>query len=379
MSWHFRYCCRPKLLTPRGRPADAIARSLSAGFPARAPPVPRARGVHPDLRLAVVVSRDSRLRREPVIPQAPLRRKEASNQYTLRAHPSVVAFSETLKPKVRRGKPTKTLAIRVYVERKLARSHVPKGRLLPAKIRGTALDVVEMGILEQIRMRPLLGGISVHNTNGGLTGTLGYFVRDRKPPAPPAAAAALGALIPSKPYWYALSCAHVLNNAAGPETIQPSQQDGGQAPQDWVGAESLYTYDGVDAAIAKIDVGAVAQIVGLPTPRGTGKAKEGMTVAKSGRTTGVTYGKVIDDDLELKGKWKGFRGCIYVENEHRDFVENGDSGSLLVDPLSELAIGLICIGERLPGKFKRGIANPIAAVLRAFPLQMLVQPGETYP
>src|SRR6202022_721052 len=107
--------------------------------------------------------------------------------------------------------------------------------------------------------------------------------------------------------------------------IQPSPNpnDGGQVPADWIGREFLYTYDGIDAALSKIDVGAKAEIIGLPTPTSTAIAQKSMTVAKSGRTTGVTYGKVIDDGAEFNFQHWGtapgkvrFRDVIIVQNKH---------------------------------------------------------------
>src|SRR5690606_2497039 len=100
--------------------------------------------------------------------------------------------------------------------------------------------------------------------------------------------------------WYALSCAHVLHTGtAQNETVQPSPMDGGVEPGDFVGRERLWTYQGVDAALAVLDEQAIASIIGLPAPVGTSVARMGMTVAKSGRTTGVRFGKVTDDSAEF--------------------------------------------------------------------------------
>jgi hypothetical protein len=225
---------------------------------------------------------------------------------------------------------------------------------LPTSIGNVPVDIAEIGKIEPAercrdystqpprapirpianrqKFIPLLGGASGHFTDAG-AGTLGYFVRDKRATLPP----------PNKPQWYALSCAHVLHPPLASmqhETIQPSSfQDGGRTPQDWVGRESLYTYDEVDAAISQIDIGAVAEIINLPTPVGMAKPDEGMTVAKSGRTTGVTFGTVITDDLEFNFQTWGtspnpvrFRNVILVERKHGPFACRGDSGSLNPDP-----------------------------------------------
>jgi hypothetical protein len=74
-------------------------------------------------------------------------------------------------------------------------------------------------------------------------------------------------------------------------------------------------------------VGAAARkIIGLPSPRRMAMAREGMTVAKSGRSTGVTYGKVADDAFEFnRPSWEQASGAIrfprviLIENPNRDF------------------------------------------------------------
>jgi hypothetical protein len=312
----------------------------------------------------------------------------------LRANPSVVGFSETLNPKIVRGKPTARQAIRVYVEKKLPKKSVPKNNLIPPRIDGVATDVVAIGKLEPTavapipippppnrqRFRPVLGGASGIHT-GGTAGTLGYFMREKKNPRSGS---------PNKPQWYALSCAHVLHPPLGSvqnETIQPSPNpnDGGQVPADWIGREFLYTYDGIDAALSKIDVGAKAEIIGLPTPTSTAIAQKSMTVAKSGRTTGVTYGKVIDDGAEFNFQHWGtapgkvrFRDVIIVQNKHHLFSDGGDSGSLVIDPADETVIGIVFGGDRSLTP-KSTLIAPIDRILRAFPAQMLVKKGETYP
>jgi hypothetical protein len=296
-----------------------------------------------------------------------------------------VGFSQTLKPKLVKGKITARLAIRVYVEKKLPVSRIPAGQALPRKIGNILLDVEEIGKVEPLqaalpnrqRMRPIDGGATGIRT-GGTAATLGYFVREKRVPPPP-----------NKPQWYALSNAHVLHPPLGMqnETIQPSPNDSGIAPQDWVGRESLFTYDKVDAAIAQIDVGARALIIGLPTPMGMTRVHEGMTVAKSGRTTGVTYGTVIDDDLEFNFRQWGtstgrvrFEQVFLIYNRRRHFSQGGDSGSLIIDPSNETAVGLLFGGGSRPRRaFDVTLASPIQLVMAAFPRQMLVLPGESYP
>ena len=313
----------------------------------------------------------------------------------LRANPSVVGFSEVLMPKLVKGKPTAIMAIRVFVEKKLPKSKIPAGNALPKKIGNIPVDVEQIGRIEPLdtcanygahpirpipnrgRFVPVLGGASGHYTANSRCATLGYFVRDRRPMHPP-----------QKPQWYALSCAHVLQPppalSAQNETIQPSIGDGGIPPQHWIGKESLYTYDDVDAAISQIDIGARAELIDLPVPVGTGEPEIGMTVAKSGRTTGVTHGTITADRIELNFQRWGtspnpvrFIHVFQIEREHGCFACGGDSGSLIIQPARKIAIGLLFGGD-IP-TLRRIYASPIDLVMSKFPGKILVKPGETYP
>jgi hypothetical protein len=70
---------------------------------------------------------------------------------------------------------------------------------------------------------------------------------------------------------------------------------------------------------------------------------------KSGRTTGVTEGRIIDANArtgELKypgGTKYGFENCLIVESEDVDenSLVGGDSGSLLVDAEDQSALRLL--------------------------------------
>ena len=293
----------------------------------------------------------------------------------LRANPSVLGFSETLKPKLERGQPVGPLAIRVYVEKKRDKPMVPEA------IDGVPTDVVVIGKVEPTALpprnrgsfRPLEGGAS-GMYRGGSAGTLGYFMRDKRKPPPP-----------NKPQWYALSCAHVLHpGTAVNETLQPSPRDGGVDPIDRVGRERLWTYFGVDAALSALDERAIAAIIDLPAPVGTSPPWVGKTVAKSGRTTGVTFGKVFDDGAEFKfATWSTspgpvrFRDVILVWHKRRHFSEGGDSGSLVIDPGDDTAVGMVFGGSTTTPKYT--LVASIRSVLKAFPNQMLVRVGETWP
>lgn len=300
------------------------------------------------------------------------RRVTPGAQRVLLANPSVVGFAETLRPKLVRGKATRVLAIRVFVEKKIPESRLPKPLIVPPAIGGIPTDVVavgkivlEAGAANKKRARPLKGGCSGIYT-GGTAATLGYFMRDKKPKKKG-----------RKPQWYALSNKHALDpGIPRNETIQPSPLDNGNAPPDWVG--KLFRSDRIDAALSKIDVGAIAAIIGLPTPKGTTVVKRRMVVTKSGRTTGVTKGIVVDTDLTLRVGGTKYEHSFKIIGLRRNFSDGGDSGSLIIQVNGNRTLGLLWGGA--PNvRPKPTYAMPIAMVERAFPAQMLVKRGETWP
>lgn len=298
--------------------------------------------------------------------------------------------------------------MRIYVIRK----RVPPKRRLPRTIQGLPVDAVAGGKVKLseaagaarkisrgdpahiAKFTPLEGGISVCNAKIAKCGTLGYFLRDDQNPPPP----------PKKPQWYILSCAHVLQAVglkagAKQEIMQPSPKDKGKYPHDLVGELTSAVYTPVDAGIAKIDIGAVSQIVGIvPSPPGNKVVTETMVkspgnkrairVEKSGRTTGVTSGWIIDGHYRLgkikypDGSKRDFEDCLLLESDDPavDFQLGGDSGALLVDAKDGSALGLLFASWPMDaGTGSQGIACRMEKVLAAFPGKIIVKPGERWP
>jgi hypothetical protein len=89
---------------------------------------------------------------------------------------------------------------------------------------------------------------------------------------------------------------------------------------------------------------------------GTVEASLGLRVRKSGRTTGVTRGRVTGLDavveVEYRGRTAIFRGQIVSDIASR----GGDSGSLVVDEQGR-AVGLL-----FAGGLTTTLINPIGAV-----------------
>jgi hypothetical protein len=228
------------------------------------------------------------------------------------------------------------------------------------------VDVRETGPIraqagEQGRVRPLLPGFSVAHVDV-TAGTIGAFVT--------------GGL---------LSNNHVLANEdaarPGDAVLQPGPYDGGSDPADRIGtlARAVPLSDSapnvVDAAVASLEVEAEPLDYGdLGTLAGVLEdPSEAGEVAKRGRTTGYTRGRVTA--FELDGVRVGYtRGTLTFDDQIEiettgsgSFSAGGDSGSLILtaEP-SPRAVGLLFAGSETGGPTGTGLtyANPIAAVLR---------------
>jgi hypothetical protein len=230
----------------------------------------------------------------------------------------------------------------------------------------------------------------------------------------------LGALVESSSgTQYLLSCNHVLARSdqatAGELIVQPGLIDANCVPYDQGGTETpvgaltgFVKLDGsgnVDAAIAQVSSGAVNASgnileLGALQSNGTlasappgvssssGKGETGtlsMTVAKSGRTTGLTCASIAAVNLDIQVSYytncaetdpyytKSFSNQIGIEGNQ--FSDAGDSGSLVVDTADAEPVGLFFAGgvDQTSG-VSEGIANPVSDVLSELGTQM----GTTY-
>lgn len=224
------------------------------------------------------------------------------------------------------------------------------------------------------RVRPLRPGVSIAHVDV-TAGTLGAFVTVD------------GAV-------HALSNYHVLAGSprarAGDVVLQPGPADGGTAPADRVGtlAATVPLAPGrvatVDAAVALLDDPGVDPTypVGLVTT--TAVAVGGEEVAKIGRTTAVTRGRVsaieLDEVVVGYGEELGelrFDDQIEVESTGTGpFSRGGDSGSL-VYRADGVALGLLFAGSETGGDNGTGLTyvNPIDAVLTALGARLLGSPA----
>lgn len=328
----------------------------------------------------------------------PLRLLFALVRPRLLALPGVVGAG--LGERERGGVPTGERALVVFVVSKRPPSELPPGARVPRRVGPLTTDVIPLGrpralalpgprvptdaAVRRGRVRPAPPGVSVGHYRAG-SGTLGAVVRDRRSGAP---------LI--------LSNNHVLANRSaeggirafpGDPVLQPGPADGGTlddtlarlvrfvplrlerssrpAPlraaatpsgSPWRTAWRLATAaNRVDAAVAApVDPGSVTpEVLGLHGPPGPPRAAApGDRVVKSGRTSGVTEGRVRAISATVRVEMGGGWSALFVDQiVTTPMAEPGDSGSLLLDREGR-AVGLVAAGSD-----QGTIANPIGAVL----------------
>lgn len=234
----------------------------------------------------------------------------------------------------------------------------------------------------------------------------------------------LGALVQdASGRQYILSNNHVLARSdhaqVGDSIVQPGLIDNNCTPNGdgpgtvpvaalsaWLPLRSALT--NVDAAIAQVashtvdptgsilefgtrqpDGSLAAAPPGISSTSGRGEsAGLQMRVAKSGRTTGLTCGKVTAIDLDVSVDYyrdcaetkpyltKTFNNQIAVSGDR--FSDAGDSGSLLVDAANAEPVGLFFAGGLDASGVSHAIANPAGDVLASLSTQMPGDPAFSF-
>ncbi len=211
---------------------------------------------------------------------------------------------------------------------------------------------MQVGADPKKKVRPLIAGYSV-NAKGGLTGTLGYFVRRQQ-------AVCL------------FSSQHIMPTIGTP-AIQPGSGDNGTSA-DKVGDVVQALDDpsrGVDCAAAQLldqNQGSgwkpeINDITGTVSGI-AGSLQVDQKVTKSGRTTGVTTGRIKEIGASIQ-----FPEGLYIDQiaVTAGFSDKGDSGALvLTEDLK--AVGIVMGGA--PGKYVW--VNKIERVLAALDKATLV-------
>lgn len=225
----------------------------------------------------------------------------------------------------------------------------------------SGLGAFEPQLLKR-RMRPCPAGFSVGNVRV-TAGTLGSVVYDFLPGAsvdPPGP----GLGVPAK--FYILSNNHVLadSNRAqlGSAIVQPGIFDGGQDPADRIATlERFITIqfapqiplerhnNVVDAALGTVefqDATRETYFSGAPRAwRRKANVAVGDLVKKTGRTTNISFGRIIAVDATIDVNY-GTAGTARFKDQilTTNISAGGDSGSL-VTSLDNVALGLLFAGS----------------------------------
>jgi hypothetical protein len=283
--------------------------------------------------------------------------------------------------KISEGRHTGVMAVKLLVRSKFPPNQIQTAHMLPSQVDGIPTDVEEVGLLRKFaaavvspasinprtRIRPAQPGCSV-----GFADPSGQFRM----------AGTFGALAQDSAGLYILSNNHVLADEnqlpAGAPIFQPGLLDGGDPSTDQIAALSRFiplqagAPNDVDCAIAGVlnpaDVS--NSILQIGPPAGTADAQIDMAVQKFGRTTGYAAGQVTSIDTDVTVQYETgtfmFQGqMIIVGMNGAPFSDAGDSGSLIVQRGTNLAVGLLFAGSS-----SHTIANHIGVVLTALNISL---------
>lgn len=270
--------------------------------------------------------------------------------------------------KVVGGRQTDEPCVVVFVERKIPKAELRRKDLIPELIETMKTDVIETGRIVALqsrtgRVRPAPGGVSIGHYRI-TAGTLGVVAR-------------------RSGVRLILSNNHVLANSndarIGDAILQPGPHDGGTS-NDRIATLDKFVpivFDGfwdwllglfgivrparnvVDAAVAKpvTDSDVSDEILQIGNVSGTAPAQIDMPIRKSGRTTGLTEGRISAVSATVRVSY----GLTRVARFRDQIVtgpisQGGDSGSLLVDGGNH-AVGLLFAGSA-----NTTILNPISHI-----------------
>jgi len=190
------------------------------------------------------------------------------------------------------------------------------------------------------RLRPAPGGVSVGHP-AGTAGTLTCAVMDRK------TLEVIGGL--TNNHVAALDWGLLHEGKVGDPVLQPGPYDGGVVETDEIG--KLFKYipveeskeNTIDAAIFESEE-LRREVLDVGKPSFSVEPRVGMGVIKSGRTSGINYGRIIDVSatIEVDGG-EGWGSCIFRNQIIMEpgLLLPGDSGSWVgdIDNFNTLGLG----------------------------------------
>ncbi len=278
--------------------------------------------------------------------------------------------------KVVGGVETEEPCVVVLVRKKLPEAELRPGDIVPRRVDDVKTDVVETGEIRALgmsvvkpeqestaRWRPAPGGVSIGH----------YRVT----------AGTLGCVVHRGSEAYILSNNHILADTnrgrKGDAVLQPAAMDGGEIPKDTIAVLEEFipirwmprtflcrilpfyqSRNRVDCAIARPlnddDLENEVRLIGKVA--GLAEVSVGLSVLKSGRTTGLTRGKVTHQEATVTVSYGGGRSALFEDQVLTSSMsEGGDSGSLVMDE-QKRAVGLLFAGSD-----KVTVLNGIADVL----------------
>jgi hypothetical protein len=282
--------------------------------------------------------------------------------------------------KISSGKHTGVWAVKFFVRLKYPEDQLERKHRLPTSIAGLPVDVEETGLfrpftapLKQPAMKSAMPNPRIEMRPSHPGCSIGF-----KDPDPEfVVAGTFGALVKDKTGSYILSNNHVLFDEdrlpAGSPIFQPGLMDSGPTNTDQIAELTkavplqVHAPNHVDCAIARLLKPSLAskEILFIGAPKGTTDAQHDMTVHKFGRTSGYTAGRIssIETDIHLPydiGRLSFQSQIIIVGLGGASFAGQGDSGALVLERSSNLAVGLLCGGTTT-----HAYANHIGDVLQA--------------
>lgn len=238
-------------------------------------------------------------------------------------------------------------SIIVYVEKATPQTV----SFIPKNIEGQNVKIIETGSIKLLsfpvvsaiygsrvdRVRPPVGGISISHQLG-TAGTLESAVKDK-----------------STGKNLGLSCNHVIGmqwgemseGKQGDAVLQPGVYDGGTNEdkigelQKWVRVENDKN-NSIDAAV--FEDGSIGDIIDVGKPSNAIDAMVGMKVKKSGRSSGLTFGKIIDVNASVDVDGWGTAPFVDQIVVSPAFALPGDSGSWVGDE-NDRTVGMVFAGS----------------------------------